>query len=126
MRAIEQELNNNIAMNNQDQVHGSRMHHHRQHRRSPTYGSAYSSSTLIDSDATPKIKKPTFFINRMFKKAFPKLYNKNINKKKRYSASILFTDDLPRSSTDETLDVYSTTTTVTSEHQHVLNLLSTF
>jgi hypothetical protein len=125
MHPIEQELNSNISMNGQDQVHRTH-HHHRQHRRSPTYGSAF---TLIDPDATAtkKIKKSSFFINRIFKKAFPKLYNKNINKKKHYAASLMFNDDdLPRSSTDETLGVYSTTTTVTSEQQHVLNLLSTF
>lgn len=129
MRAIEQELNNKIAINSQDQISTSRMYHHGQHRRSPTYGSAFSSSTLIDSDTSQskKIKKSPFFINRIFKKAFPKLYKKkNINKKKQYPASLLFNDDPPRNSTDESLGVYSTTTTVTSEQQHVLNLLSTF
>ncbi|CAO3625924.1 unnamed protein product [Mucor fragilis] len=128
MRAIEQELSNK-----------TRNRHHHYHRRSPSNSTYFSSATLIDS-AQPtmsentinnkKIKKSAFSLNRIFKKAFPKLYNKNnlkySNNKK--TAHSIFNDDIscsfPRSSTDETLGVYSTTSTVATNEEsniHVMN-----
>ncbi|KAK4515811.1 uncharacterized protein ATC70_010766 [Mucor velutinosus] len=118
MRAIEQELSNK-----------TRHRHHHYHRRSISNNTYFSSATLIDSAQstmsentinTKKIKKSTFSFNRIFKKAFPKLYNKNNLKYKnnKKTAHSIFNDDpscsFPRSSTDETLGVYSTTSTVTT------------
>lgn len=130
MRAIEQELSNK-----------TRNRHHHYHRRSPSNNTYFSAATLIDSAQstmsentinTKKIKKSAFSFNRIFKKAFPKLYSKNItkynNKKTSYS---IFHDgtscSFPRSSTDETLGVYSTTSTVTTNEEsdiHVMNFKS--
>lgn len=142
MRAIEQELSFHHSTKETDSTTQTR-----RHRRSPTYTSAntyFSSTTLIESESATtnkKIKKSSFFLNRIFKKAFPKLYKKHINnsnintntmnlkyskslpsnpyqlKKRNFhhhshiDSSILFDDStsFPRSSTDETLDVYSTT-----------------
>ncbi|CAO3609142.1 unnamed protein product [Mucor hiemalis] len=127
----------------------SPVHHMRRHRRSPTFNSSntyFSSATLIDPETSihnnKKIRKSSFFINRIFKKAFPKLYKKhNINstnnnnssmnlkytKAHRYgsNSSIQYDQNssgFPRSSTDETLGVYSTTTTATS-YQKPVNVL---
>ncbi|CEP07290.1 hypothetical protein [Parasitella parasitica] len=115
MRAIEQELSNK-AQNHL-------------HRRSPSNGTYFSSATLIDPEEssmsdTKKIKKSAFSINRIFKKAFPKFYNKSNLKyssnKSAHQQQHLFHDaSFPRSSTDETLGVYSTTSTVTSEDPSV-------
>lgn len=127
MRAIEQELSNK-----------TRNRHHHYHRRSPSNNTYFSSATLIDSAQstmsentinTKKIKKSAFSFNRIFKKAFPKLYNKNISKyNNKKTAHSIFYDDtscsFPRSSTDETLGVYSTTSTVTTNEEsniHVMN-----
>ncbi|KAL9548777.1 hypothetical protein MBANPS3_005520 [Mucor bainieri] len=126
MRAIEQELSNKAR--------------NRHHRRSPSNNTHFSSATLIDSAQstmsentinTKKIKKSAFSLNRIFKKAFPKLYNKNNLKynNHRKTAHSIFYDDtncsFPRSSTDETLGVYSTTSTVTTTNEesniHVMN-----
>lgn len=125
MRAIEQELSNKIR---------TRDHHY--HRRSPSNNTYFSSATLIDSaqstmsENTKKIKKSAFSFNRIFKKAFPKLYNKNnlkYNNNKKTAHSI-FSDNtscsFPRSSTDETLGVYSSTSTVTTNEDtniHTMN-----
>ncbi|KAI9342133.1 hypothetical protein BD770DRAFT_398754 [Pilaira anomala] len=149
MRAIEQELSFHTTNDSMETmvVAGSGTQTRRHHRRSPTYNSAntyYSAATLIESESgtNKKIKKPSFFINRIFKKAFPKLYNKkriinnntinNTSLNLKYSKSLpttsqtnnnkrnyhhhfdsgLFENDgISRSSTDETLGVYSTTTT---------------
>lgn len=126
----------------------SPVHHMRRHRRSPTFNSSntyFSSATLIDPETSihnnKKIRKSSFFINRIFKKAFPKLYKKHniksandnnsmnlkYTKAHRYgsNSSIHFDQDssgFPRSSTDETLGVYSTTTTATS-YQKPVNVL---
>ncbi|KAI8639310.1 hypothetical protein BD408DRAFT_421561 [Parasitella parasitica] len=115
MRAIEQELSNK-----------TRNH---QHRRSPSNGTYFSSVTLIDPEEpsmfdAKKIKKSAFSINRIFKKAFPKLYNKSnlkyTSNKSAHQQQHLFHDaSFPRSSTDETLGVYSTTSTVTNEHPKI-------
>ncbi|KAI7896493.1 uncharacterized protein EV154DRAFT_492473 [Mucor mucedo] len=140
MRAIEQELSFHHSTKEMDLATQTR-----RHRRSPTYTSAntyFSSSTLIEAESATnkKIKKSSFFLNRIFKKAFPKLYKKphntNINtntmnlkyskslpsnpyqlKKRNFhhhsqrNSSVFFDDStsFPRSSTDETLGVYSTT-----------------
>lgn len=143
MRAIEQELSFHTTNDSMETVvTGSGTQTRRHHRRSPTYNSAntyYSAATLIESESgtNKKIKKPSFFINRIFKKAFPKLYNKkrinnntinNTSLNLKYSKSLptsqtnnkrnyhhhfdsgLFENDgISRSSTDETLGVYSTT-----------------
>lgn len=85
MRAIESEINAHQPTQAQKRY---------RHRRSPTLiseSTAYSSSTLIDSEAiaNKRIKtKSSFFIHRIFKKAFPKLYNKNTvyNTKSFYSS----------------------------------------
>ncbi|GAA5805887.1 hypothetical protein HPULCUR_011413 [Helicostylum pulchrum] len=139
MRAIEQELNSHATNDSKETVvsdsgaHNTRRHH----RRSPTYNSAntyFSSATLIESELgnNKKIKKQGFSINRIFKKAFPKLYKKHTNintinstnlkytkslpasqvRRNYHIDSALFENDsssIPRSSTDETLGVYSTT-----------------
>lgn len=126
MRAIEQELSNKTG--------------NRHHRRSPSNGTYFSSATLINSESTTpdnrkKIKKSVFSINHIFKKAFPKLYNKknlkyNNNKtahqQQQQQQHFMFNDtttSFPRSSTDETLGVYSTTSTVTNEDSniHIMN-----
>ncbi|KAG2236153.1 hypothetical protein INT48_003772 [Thamnidium elegans] len=139
MRAIEQELNSHATNDSKETIVTDSGAHTRRHRRSPPYNSAntyFSSATLIESELgnnKKKIKKQGFSINRIFKKAFPKLYKKhnNINTintttmNLKYSKSLptsqvrrnyhidsaLFENDssLPRSSTDETLGVYSTT-----------------
>jgi hypothetical protein len=95
MRAIEHELSFHTTSSTVDIIPNVR-----RHRRSPTYNSSstyYSSATLIDSEAsyksTKKIKKSSFFINRIFKKAFPKLYTKKNNTTMKYSTSpALFID----------------------------------
>ncbi|GAN08045.1 hypothetical protein MAM1_0187c07551 [Mucor ambiguus] len=128
MRAIEQELSSK-----------TRNRHQHYHRRSPSNNTYFSSATLIDSAQstmsenttnTKKIKKSAFSFNRIFKKAFPKLYNKNnlkySNNKK--TAHSIFHDDtscsFPRSSTDETLGVYSTTSTVTTNEESNIQVMN--
>jgi hypothetical protein len=132
MRAIEQELS--FHNTNVDEPNNNRSKHH---RRSPTYNSYYSSATLIDSEipTTKKIKKSSLFINRIFKKAFPKLYKNNnnttmnlkykLNKNKKRPTSSIFNDssDFPRSSTDETLGVYSTTQSYDDDLRKPVNVL---
>lgn len=138
MRAIEQELNSHATNDSKETVVTDSGAHTRRHRRSPTYNSAntyFSSATLIESELgnnNKKIKKQGFSINRIFKKAFPKLYKKHNNINTINNANLKYTKSLPtnqvrrnyhidsalfennssgipRSSTDETLGVYSTT-----------------
>jgi hypothetical protein len=127
MRAIELELSNKTG--------------NRHHRRSPSSGTYFSSATLINSesatsDNSKKIKKSVFSINHIFKKAFPKLYSKKKSKynnktvhhhhnhhhQQQQQRHFMFnntTASFPRSSTDETLGVYSTTSTVTNEDSNI-------
>jgi transposase len=163
MRAIEEELNfhtTSVKNENCSIITSESMPYNapttttrsRHRRRSPAYNSTntyYSSATLIDSDSqnNKKIsKKSSFFINRIFKKAFPKLFKKNSIMNIKYPSSnqqrkqqkqqrstfsmesIISCDSgdynssyFPRSSTDETLNVYSTTNS--SDYKKPVNVL---
>ncbi|KAI9487257.1 MAG: hypothetical protein EXX96DRAFT_552400 [Benjaminiella poitrasii] len=113
MRAIEKELSFHTTVQEE-----SGFENYFYPRRVPTCTSSNtcrSSATLVDSEigitkniSKKKTKKSTFFINRIFKKAFPKLshHKKRLDSNNNvviFPTSSIFDTSISRSNTDETI-----------------------